>query len=313
MVRVNNLRSMAKNTGEFEATLKKITDGVNAKLEAVAEVPDVPESSVYEAMKYSLLAGGKRLRPVLLTAVSNMLGGNFEDALAVGCAVECVHTYSLIHDDLPCMDNDDLRRGKPTCHKVFPENIALLAGDGLLNKAFEILSDVSNFTSIDENTLLKLIGILSSASGTKGMIGGQVIDLMSENEKDVPEELLLRMHRKKTGALFEASALMGAVIGGASENSPEYEAIGNYARMLGLAFQIKDDILDVIGDEKSLGKPIGSDEQEGKTTFVTLFGIEGATEKEREYTKGAIDALEMFGEKAAFLTELTERLTYRNR
>lgn len=304
---------MAKNTGEFEATLKKITDGVNAKLGAVAEVPDVPESSVYEAMKYSLLAGGKRLRPVLLTAVSNMLGGNFEDALAVGCAVECVHTYSLIHDDLPCMDNDDLRRGKPTCHKVFPENIALLAGDGLLNKAFEILSDVSNFTSIDENTLLKLIGILSSASGTKGMIGGQVIDLMSENEKDVPEELLLRMHRKKTGALFEASALMGAVIGGASEKSPEYEAIGNYARMLGLAFQIKDDILDVIGDEKTLGKPIGSDEQEGKTTFVTLFGIEGATEKEREYTKGAIDALEMFGEKAAFLTELTERLTYRNR
>lgn len=296
----------------FDAALGEITAAVNIKLEDISAVPDVPESIVYEAMAYSLLAGGKRLRPVLAAAVSEMLGGDMNDALTAGCALECVHTYSLIHDDLPCMDNDDLRRGKPTCHKAFPENIALLAGDGLLNRAFEILSDPSCFDSVSESTALRLVRILSAASGTNGMIGGQVIDLISENKADVSEELLLRMHGKKTGAMVEAAALMGAVIAGISDNSAEYLAISRFALDLGLAFQIRDDILDVTGDETVLGKPIGSDAQEGKTTFVTLLGLEGAEKRQKEYTRRAVDALDIFGERSAFLKELALRLVSRD-
>ncbi len=306
MLRVSN------NLNDFDNTLKSIVSAVNEKLESIAAVPDAPEAAVYEAMRYSLLAGGKRLRPVLTVAAAAMLGGDADDALTAGCALECVHTYSLIHDDLPCMDNDDLRRGKPTCHKVFPENIALLAGDGLLNRAFEILSDMSEFKSISEKTALRLIRLLSAASGANGMIGGQVIDLMSENKPDVPEELLLRMHEKKTGAMIEAAALMGAAVSGVSEDSAEYSAVGCFARNLGLAFQIQDDILDVTGNEAVLGKPIGSDEQEGKTTFVTLLGIDGAEKRQSEYTRSAVEALNIFGEQAAFLKELARRLVSRD-
>ena len=298
---------------EFDIGLSGITDAVNKKLENIAKVPDVPEKSVYEAMRYSLLAGGKRLRPVLTVSVAQMLGGNLNDALTAGCALECIHTYSLIHDDLPCMDNDDLRRGKPTCHKVFPENIALLAGDALLNRAFEILSDMSNFDTISEKTALELIRCLSKASGTDGMIGGQVIDLESEHRDDVTLKLLSRMHNKKTGAMIEAAALMGAIVAGNDRNnSLEYKAVSEFALKLGLAFQIKDDILDVVGDEAVLGKPIGSDAQEGKNTFVTLLGQEKAEETLKRYTDRAIESLEMFGDEAWFLKELAYRLVIRD-
>ena len=298
---------------ELETELKRITEAVNSKLEEIARVPDVPEKSVYEAMRYSLLAGGKRLRPVLTAAAALMTGGDFDDAVTAGCALECVHTYSLIHDDLPCMDDDDLRRGKPTCHKVFPENIALLAGDGLLTKAFEIISAPDSFGRLSAETVNKLALCLSRAAGCGGMIGGQVIDLESENMENISAERLTLMHRKKTGAMIEAAALMGALIGGITdENSGEYKAISDYAMNLGLAFQIKDDILDVVGDENVLGKPVGSDEQQGKNTFVTLLGISGAEKRLKKCTADAIGAIEIFGEKGAFLRGLARKLASRD-
>ncbi len=302
-----------KDVSEFDQGLKNIVSAVDEMLDTIAEVPDVPQKSVYEAMRYSLLAGGKRLRPVLTAAAAQMLGGSLNDALIAGCALECIHTYSLIHDDLPCMDNDDLRRGKPTCHKAFPENIALLAGDGLLNRAFEILSDKSAFESVDSKTALILIACLSRASGVQGMIGGQVVDLESENRNDVTLERLQQMHRGKTGAMIEAAALLGAVISGyIDENAPEYRAVSEFAQNLGMAFQIKDDILDVSGDEAVLGKPVGSDEAEGKNTFVTLLGLENAEAKLNEYTDAAKSALDIFGDSAWFLKELADRLISRD-
>ncbi len=301
------------NKTELEAELNRITQAVNSKLEIMAYVPDVPEKSVYEAMRYSLLAGGKRLRPILTVGSALMTGGDFDDAVTAGCAIECVHTYSLIHDDLPCMDDDDLRRGKPTCHKVFPENIALLAGDGLLTKAFEIISAPGGFKTLSTGTVNKLALCLSRAAGCAGMIGGQVIDLESENMENISAERLTLMHRKKTGAMIEAAALMGALIGGITEeNRDEYKAISDYAMNLGLAFQIKDDILDVVGDEDVLGKPVGSDEQQGKNTFVTLLGISGAEDRLEKCTADAVEALEIFGEKGAFLRGLARKLISRS-
>ncbi len=298
---------------DFDLKLAGFTDAVNKKLEEIAEVPRVLEKSVYEAMEYSLLAGGKRIRPVLTAAVAEMLGGCVEDGITAGCALECVHTYSLIHDDLPCMDNDDLRRGKPTCHKVFPENIALLAGDGLLNKAFEILSDEGSFKEVDGETALALIRCLSRASGAAGMIGGQVIDLEGENREDLTLDELVAMHRKKTGAMIEAAAVLGCIVSGYSdEESVEVRKIREFSSNLGLAFQIKDDILDVVGDEKSLGKPIGSDEEQGKNTFVTMLGIEAAEARLQELTERAVGALDSFGEKAWFLRELSDMLISRD-
>lgn len=310
---MSNMIDFPKDIHEFNSGLSMITNAVNKKLEKIAAVPDSLDASVYKAMRYSLLAGGKRIRPVLTVAVAEMLGGSLDDALTAGCALECVHTYSLIHDDLPCMDNDDLRRGKPTCHKVFPENIAMLAGDGLLNRAFEILSDMNNFKAIDSKTALELVRYLSGASGAVGMIGGQVIDLESENRDDVTLDELVLMHRKKTGAMIEAASVMGAIVSGVTDEcSPEVIAIRKFSSNLGLAFQIKDDILDVTGDEAILGKPIGSDEVSGKNTFVTMVGIENARKRLAEHTETAVEALAMFGDRAWFLRALSDMLVLRN-
>ncbi|HIV85227.1 MAG TPA: polyprenyl synthetase family protein [Candidatus Monoglobus merdigallinarum] len=296
----------------FESKLSLYTGMINDKLEKIINIPDAPERIVYEAMRYSLLAGGKRIRPVLTAAVAEMLGGSLDDAVTAGCAVELIHTYSLIHDDLPCMDNDDLRRGKPTCHKAFPENIALLAGDGLLNMAFELLSAPGSFKTIDCGGSLALIRCLASASGVRGMIGGQVIDLESENKQDVTLDNLTGMHGKKTGALIEAAAVMGCIVSGfTDENCHEILQIRRFSANLGLAFQIKDDILDVTGDEGSLGKPVGSDEAGGKNTYVTMLGIGGADARLREKTDAAVAALNFFGDRACFLRELADALLRR--
>ena len=263
-----------------------------------------------DAMRYSVLDGGKRVRPTLTMECCRICGGESKKALPFACGVEMIHSYSLIHDDLPCMDNDDLRRGRATCHKVYGEDIALLAGDGLLNIAFEILSADNGFESLSPSARLEIIRCLSGASGVLGMIGGQVVDLQAENRSDITADELLYLHKNKTGALIRAAVRCGAICGGA--DSSIAAALDEYAKSLGLAFQIKDDILDVVGCTEVLGKPIGSDADCGKSTFVTLFGLDGAKDYLVSETNKAKAALEPLGEKARFLSELADFLLNRN-
>lgn len=295
---------------EFEGQLKEYVNRVNEELEKVFCEMECHQRVVYDAMRYSITAGGKRLRPVLALAVCDMLGGCMEDALRFGVAVEHIHTYSLIHDDLPCMDNDDLRRGMPTCHKKFGEANALLAGDGLLTGAFEYLSDFPMYKSASPGTVIRAISEIARAAGCDGMIGGQVVDLDCEGKSDVGEDVLNYLHHRKTGALIKVSAVVGALAADANESV--IDAVGEFAQKLGLAFQIRDDILDCIGDEAVLGKPIGSDAQNEKTTYVTLLGIEGAMKKADIITADAIRIIEKFGEKSEFVKKLALYLLDRN-
>ncbi len=295
---------------EFKKQLQIYVDAVKDELNKVFAEKDCLEKSVYQAMRYSIMAGGKRLRPVLTLGVCDVLGGDMNDALRFGVAVEHIHTYSLIHDDLPCMDNDDLRRGLPTCHKKFGEPTALLAGDGLLTGAFEYLSDYNCYNSATPETIVKAVFELALAAGCVGMIGGQVVDLESEGKTDINEETLNYLHKKKTGSLIRVSAILGALAANADEES--VAAVADFAEKLGLAFQIQDDILDCIGDESVLGKPIGSDAENEKTTYVTLLGLDAAREKVQQLTKSAIESLDIFGEKADFLKELAAYLVHRN-
>jgi len=251
-------------------------------------VPDLPEKSLFEAMRYSLMAGGKRLRPVLSLAVCDMLEGNREDVMPFACAIEMIHAYSLIHDDLPCMDNDDFRRGKPTNHKVFGEAKAILAGDALLNTACEIMLDA--VLADDKDTLGKAAAarIIMDAAGSAGMIAGQIIDLESE-DAPISFEELCRMHSLKTGALIRASILSAARLCRADEKT--WEALDRYGQYIGLAFQIKDDLLDYEGDAEVIGKSTGSDEKNHKSTYVTLLGIKKAKELLKETVEEAVKAL----------------------
>ncbi len=253
------------------------------------------QSSIYDAMGYSLFAGGKRLRPVLMSETCIMCGGSREDVVPFAAALEMIHTYSLIHDDLPAMDNDDIRRGMPTNHMRFGEAIAILAGDALLNKAFEVMSGVS---SLPAETVLRAIKIISDSSGTEGMIGGQVVDVESEG-REIDIDTLRYIHSLKTGAIIKSACVSGAVIAGAG--TEEINAAADFAVNLGIAFQIQDDILDVSGDAEKLGKPIGSDAECGKCTYVTLLGEKRAYELMLEYSKKAENSLKIFGERAAFL------------
>lgn len=297
----------------FAEKLNEYTEKINNKLDEVLRVPSIPQRSVYEAMRYSLMAGGKRVRPVLTAAVTEMLGGDVSAAVSAAAAIECIHTYSLIHDDLPCMDNDDLRRGRPTCHKVFPESTALLAGDGLLNIAFELLSN-EDYLKVSDGIKLRLIAALSAASGVRGMIGGQILDLEGEDRTDLSIEELELMHRGKTGAMISVSAEFGCILCGLHDETDEkLLKIREFSEKLGLAFQIKDDILDVVGDESVLGKPIGSDVSCGKNTFVTILGIEGAEKRLSDLTGEAISALNIFGDRAWFLQELAHALLVRDK
>lgn len=296
---------------DFKSQMKLYTDMVDKQLNKIFAEKECLQKSVYEAMSYSVLAGGKRLRPILTLATADMLGGSLEDALIPAVAVECIHTYSLIHDDLPCMDDDDLRRGMPTCHKKFGEATALLAGDGLLTFAFEYTTDFSKYKSCSAETVLKIALEVSEAAGCEGMIGGQVVDLESEDKSDIDEKTLTYVHNRKTGALIRCSMLAGAISAGASD--AQTEAIIRFADGIGLAFQIQDDILDCIGDENVLGKPIGSDTQNKKTTYITLLGIEGAKAKAKQLTRNAVSALDIFGDEATFLRELANYLMGREK
>ena len=267
---------------------------------------DNHQRSIYDAMKYSLLSGGKRVRPVLALSCCELFGGG-EEVMPFACALEMIHTYSLIHDDLPCMDDDDLRRGKPTNHVVYGEALALLAGDGLLTRAFEV---ALNNSELLPNITVDALKIIVQAAGTEGMIGGQVIDMESE-DKDVDSVTLMTMHLCKTGALIMAAAKMGALVGGASKE--DILKMESFSRYLGIAFQIKDDILDVEGNAELLGKPIGSDKTNHKTTFVSLYGIEQAKKMLEDYTTKAIDIISEYGENAEFLKEFSNYLLSRDR
>ena len=258
-----------------------------------------------EAMRYSLLAGGKRLRPILCMSFCELCGGTAERALPAAAAIEMVHTYSLIHDDLPCMDNDDYRRGRLTCHKVYGEDVATLAGDALLTAAFRYLSQLD----VPASQALRCVELLSQAAGEQGMVAGQILDLAGEKHS-LSEQELREVHRHKTGDLIRAACQMGAVLGGGSAD--QIQAAGEFAMALGMAFQIRDDLLDCVGTQEQLGKPIGSDSENGKTTFVSLFGLDTCQELVEEETRRAISCLEsgVFGE-TAFLRELSQMLTAR--
>lgn len=281
--------------------MQKYIDLAECALQKYMQVEENPQKKIYEAEKYSLMAGGKRLRPVIMMMTAKMCGIEPERVLPFAAAIEMIHTYSLIHDDLPAMDNDDLRRGKPTNHKVFGEAMAILAGDALLTKAFETVAGFQD-DSVSNDRVLKAISTLAIAAGDNGMIGGQVVDIESRNED---EELLKYLHSLKTGALIKASGVIGAILAGA--NDEEIAAVESFCGNLGLAFQIQDDILDVVGSEAELGKPIGSDAENEKSTYVTLFGVEKAEKMAEEYTNKAIESLSIF-EDSSELCDLAKKL-----
>jgi len=280
---------------------------VNKYLHKYVEEKDNPQATIYKAMNYSLHAGGKRIRPVMMLAASELFGAETEKVMPFACALEMIHTYSLIHDDLPCMDNDDLRRGKPTNHKVYGEAMATLAGDGLLNLAFETILKQSQ---VSPNMTIAALSILAESAGVEGMIGGQVIDIESEG-KSVDAITLMHIHMHKTAALIMAAAKIGALLGGGGRE--DLIAMEEFARYLGIAFQIKDDILDVLGDAEVLGKTVGKDHAQQKSTFVSVYGMEQSENMLQEYTNKAVEALSRYGAKASFLISLCEFLLDRDR
>ena len=261
-----------------------------------------PQTKLFEAMEYSLLAGGKRLRPVFAFEFCRLCSGQWENAAPFAAAVEMIHTYSLIHDDLPCMDNDDFRRGRPTNHKVFGETMAVLAGDALLTDAFAVASTAQLPQPED---MAFAISVLSECAGSLGMVGGQVLDTLSE-QRECSEEEILNIQSRKTGALINAACVLGAIAGGATEE--QLGAAAQFAGALGLAFQIRDDMLDVIGTKEEMGKGVGTDAH--KNTFVRLYGLDMCEELVQRYTDAAIDALSVF-EDTDYIIALAKSLTDR--
>lgn len=276
---------------------------VDRALIRLGEEPEGFPAPLLEAMKYSLLAGGKRLRPILALAVGEAVGGDPDILLPGACALELIHTYSLIHDDLPAMDDDDFRRGRPTSHKAFGEATAILAGDALLTLAFQVLSADALAQRVNPGTLLRAINEIASAAGAAGMIGGQIVDVQSEG-CEVSPATLEYIHTHKTGALIRASVRLGALLGGAS--GPETEALTRYGEKLGLGFQIVDDILDVIGEQEALGKRTGGDVRRKKATYPALMGLERAKTLARRQIEEAVAALAPLGPRARILKELAE-------
>lgn len=287
-------------TTNYKSMMQIYRDAVEEYLEGCF-IDDCPQRALLDAMRYSLLAGGKRIRPVLVLEFCRVCGGQWENALPFAAAIEMVHTYSLIHDDLPCMDNDDYRRGRLTNHKVFGEAGAVLAGDALLTAAFSTAA----FADAPADIVVKVLQILSEAAGENGMVGGQILDINGENAV-LEEDDVYTIHRLKTGALISAACRMGAVAAGASEE--QLEAARIYAEALGLAFQIRDDMLDVLGDAEKMGKATNMDVN--KNTFVSLHGVPSCAKLIEEQNKKAIDALSVFSDKE-FLIQLTNLLAFR--
>jgi len=273
----------------------------------LSDVPVSEAEVLYQAMRYSVFAGGKRLRPILFTAAAEAVGGEAEGLLPFACALELIHTYSLIHDDLPAMDDDDLRRGQPTCHIKFGEAQAILAGDALLTYAFNLMIGVRQ-SGVDAGLVLSAMDEVAWSSGLRGMIVGQVLDLAAEGVRiSLPQ--LRQVHRYKTGALFQAALVSGGILGGGSQE--QLAALAVYAEEFGLAFQITDDILDVTGDQEKLGKPIGSDAKNQKSTYPSLLGLDPSRQLAREAAEKAAAALDCFGPEAEPLRALARQVVAR--
>ncbi len=263
---------------------------------------------IFQAVRYSVLAGGKRLRPILCLAAAEAVGGKCGPILPVACALELIHTYSLIHDDLPAMDNDDYRRGRPTSHKVFGEDVAILAGDALLTEAFRLMTRRDLMPGMPPERLLIAIGEIAEAAGFSGMVGGQALDVRSEGET-VDLDTLHRIHRMKTGAMIRVSLRAGAILSGASEE--QLDSLSNYGEQIGLAFQITDDILNVEGDRALLGKETGSDAVRGKVTFPALIGIEESHARVEALIREALYSLAFFDDRADPLRRIARYLPER--
>ena len=282
---------------------------VNRALEAMLRA-DANSPRIVKAMHYSLMAGGKRLRPILCLAAAEAVGGNSENVIQAACAMEMIHTYSLVHDDLPAMDDDELRRGKPTCHVAFDEATAILAGDGLLTLAFEILTNTDLSVANNAKPWLQVIQRIAAGAGYKGMIEGQMRDISSENTKLTLTELEA-MHTLKTGALIEAATCAGAILGGGV--SAQIEKLKIYARQIGLAFQVTDDILNVEGDPQLLGKAVGTDQNRNKNTYPALLGLAASKTFASELIDKSLQALESFDNSAKPLREIARYVIARNR
>jgi geranylgeranyl diphosphate synthase type II len=295
---------------DFLAELKERAKIVESALEQFLPPAETYPPLIYEAMRYSVFAGGKRLRPVLALAAAEAAGGSADCVLPVACAIELIHTYSLIHDDLPAMDNDDFRRGKPTSHRVYGEAIAILAGDALLTLAFEIMTRSLAEGSVSPPAVLRVVSEIAQAAGPAGLIGGQVMDLLF-SDRETDENTLLYIHRSKTGALYRAAVRSGGILAGASDEM--LRSLTLYAEHLGLAFQIQDDILDEEGDQEKLGKPVGSDARNKKATFPALFGMEKAKKRAVREAEMAVQALEKFDRRADFLRRLALFVVTRDR
>ncbi len=293
---------------------KSVDKALKRLLPAVSDKP----TAIYKAMNYSVSAGGKRLRPILVLSAAKLCGGQPEKAMPTACALELIHTYSLIHDDLPAMDDDDLRRGMPTNHKVFGEDMAILAGDALLTAAFELIARNSRVPGVKSERVVEAIRVVSEGAGARGMVGGQVADIRADQGRwkklkgsgfKSPSKLLEFIHLNKTAALIRSSLLAGAALAGATP--AQKKALDKYGRAIGLAFQVQDDILDCIGDKKKLGKR-GSDAKNKKLTFVSLYGLENAQKKACGLVASAHSALRPFGRKAFFLHELADYVLNRD-
>mgnify|MGYP001606286509 CR=1 FL=1 len=287
--------------------LTEKAETVNEGLKSLLAKEDEYPQTLHKAMHYSLFAGGKRIRPVLLLAASEAVGGDASNALVAACAFECVHTYSLIHDDLPAIDNDDLRRGRPTCHKAFGEAVAILAGDALLTVAFDL---VARTQSKDASLAAKVMRELARAAGSTGMIGGQMVDIESEG-REISFPVLEYIHIHKTGELILAALRSGAILGGADDKA--LQQITRYGKSVGLAFQIADDILDVEGASEVTGKPVGGDEKKGKATYPALLGLEESKKRAKELVDIAVSALDGFDSKADPLREIARFIVARDK
>ena len=294
---------MVQNRFDLESYLKERSKKVEKVLKKYFPKEKDYGKRVISAGKYSVFAGGKRLRPILCLVGCEIVDGDWEKILLFAAGIECIHTYSLIHDDLPCMDDDDFRRGKPSCHKAFDEATAMLAGDGLQALAFQFFTHPDLVKNVNKTRLLKAIHVISKAVGFEGMVGGQMVDLLMEGKKGTAR-ILKWIHLNKTVRLIEASILSGALLGGG--NSQALKALSSYGKNLGFAFQIVDDLLDILGDEKKLGKKTYSDVKKQKLTYPALFGIEKTKKLAQKYTEKAISALKPFGEKAQPLKAIAE-------
>ncbi len=300
---------MSSNSWQLQPYLKERICLIDSALDRYLPGAETLPNRLHEAIRYSVFAGGKRIRPILMLAACEAVGGEIKNVLPAACAIEMVHSYSLIHDDLPAMDDDDLRRGNPTNHKVYGEATAILAGDGLLTEAFILLSNRKIWGDIPVEKTCEAINVIARSSGSRGMVGGQVVDMEAEqNPIDLPT--LEYIHTHKTGALILAAVDVGALLGGAS--AEQRRALCRYGEAAGLAFQVADDILDIVADQSQLGKDVGSDQQRGKATYPALLGLAGARQHADELRERALSALGIFSVSAQPLREIANYIIDRS-